>query len=66
MQDSATRILPFLSRWKGHSITRHNGVYGATIAEADILALLEIDDKGQLVTTIIKKNYNPIVKKRGT
>ena len=49
MQDSATRILPFLSRWKGHSITRRNGVYGATIAEADTLALLEMDDKGQLI-----------------
>lgn len=48
-QDNKDRILPFLGKWKGHSITKRSGVYGATIAEADSVALLEMDDKGQLI-----------------
>ncbi|XP_050229907.1 uncharacterized protein LOC126679011 [Mercurialis annua] len=50
--DNATRILPFLGRWKGHSITKRSGVYGATMAEADTIALLEMDDSGQLIQDI--------------
>ena len=38
-----------LGRWEGHSITKRSGVYGATIAVADTVALLELDDKGQLI-----------------
>ncbi|KAJ9147575.1 hypothetical protein P3X46_029721 [Hevea brasiliensis] len=50
--DSVNRILPFLGQWKGHSITKRSGVYGSTIAEADTVALLEMDDKGQLIQVI--------------
>lgn len=48
-QDNTNRILPFLGKWKGHSLTKRSGVYGATIAEADTEASLEMDDKGQLI-----------------
>ncbi|KAJ4974468.1 hypothetical protein NE237_007642 [Protea cynaroides] len=51
-KDSTNRIIPFLGRWKGHSITKRSGVYGATIAEADTVALLEMDEKGQLIQDI--------------
>ncbi|KAH7554535.1 hypothetical protein JRO89_XS12G0232500 [Xanthoceras sorbifolium] len=50
--DSTDRLLPFLGNWKGHSITKRSGVYGATIAEADTVTLLEVDDKGQLIQDI--------------
>uniref|UniRef100_A0A2N9GQA5 Uncharacterized protein n=1 Tax=Fagus sylvatica TaxID=28930 RepID=A0A2N9GQA5_FAGSY len=46
---NSNRILPYLGKWKGHSITKRSGVYGATIAEADIVASLEMNDKGQLI-----------------
>lgn len=46
---NTNRLSSLLGRWKGHSITKRSGVYGATIAEAETLALLEIDDKGQLI-----------------
>jgi cytochrome oxidase assembly protein ShyY1 len=49
LQDSTNRILPLLGKWKGHSQTKRSGVYGATIAEADTIALLEMDGKGQLI-----------------
>jgi hypothetical protein len=49
LQDSPNRILPLLGKWKGHSQTKRSGVYGATIAEADTIALLEMDGKGQLI-----------------
>nr|DAD31360.1 TPA_asm: hypothetical protein HUJ06_010211 [Nelumbo nucifera] len=51
-KNSTNRIQPFLGRWKGHSITKRSGVYGATIVEADTIALLEIDDNGQLIQDI--------------
>ncbi|KAI3880182.1 hypothetical protein MKX03_024774 [Papaver bracteatum] len=51
-EDSASRITSFLGRWEGHSITNRSGVYDATIAEADTVALLEFDDKGQLIQDI--------------
>lgn len=46
------RITPHLGTWKGHSITKRSGVYGATIAEADTVAILEINKDGQLVQDI--------------
>lgn len=49
LQESIDKIVPFLGNWKGHSVTKRSGVYGATIAEADTVALLEMDDKGQLI-----------------
>ncbi|KAF8408152.1 hypothetical protein HHK36_007294 [Tetracentron sinense] len=51
-EDNTNRISPFLGKWKGHSITKRSGVYGATISEADTAALLEIDDKGQLIQNL--------------
>ncbi|TXG57621.1 hypothetical protein EZV62_015450 [Acer yangbiense] len=50
--DSTDRLAPFLGKWKGHSITKRSGVYGATIAEADTLTLLEMDNNGQLIQDI--------------
>lgn len=48
-QGNTNGILPYLGKWKGHSITKRSGVYGATIAEADTVSSLEINDKGQLI-----------------
>lgn len=49
LQGNSNRILPYLGKWKGHSITKRSGVYGATIAEADTVSSLEINDNGQLI-----------------
>ncbi|XP_057768697.1 uncharacterized protein LOC130988759 isoform X2 [Salvia miltiorrhiza] len=46
------RITPHLGTWKGRSITKRSGVYGATIAEADTIAVLEMNKNGQLVQDI--------------
>ncbi|KAL6507358.1 hypothetical protein OROGR_023553 [Orobanche gracilis] len=46
------RVNAHLGTWKGHSITKRSGVYGATIAEADTVAVLEINGEGQLVQEI--------------
>ncbi|XP_024016925.1 uncharacterized protein LOC21403825 isoform X2 [Morus notabilis] len=54
--DNSNRILPFLGKWKGHSVTKRSGVYGSTIAEADTVSSLEMDDKGQLIQEIIGLN----------
>uniref|UniRef100_A0A7C9CLZ7 DUF3598 domain-containing protein n=1 Tax=Opuntia streptacantha TaxID=393608 RepID=A0A7C9CLZ7_OPUST len=48
-EHNANRLLPFLGRWKGQSITKRSGVYGATLAEHDTIASLEIDENGQLI-----------------
>jgi hypothetical protein len=40
---STDRLSPFLGRWKGHSVTKRCGVYGATIAEADNVVFLDRD-----------------------
>lgn len=48
-QDDVNRLLPFLGRWKGSSLTKRSGVYGATMAEHDTIASLEIDESGQLI-----------------
>lgn len=55
-QDNTNRILPFLGKWKGHSITKRSGVYGATIAEAVTVASLEMDGKGQLIQVLQQAN----------
>lgn len=49
LQANTNRITPFLGKWKGHCKTKRSGVYGATIAEADTVSVLEFDDKGQLI-----------------
>ncbi|CAA7051867.1 unnamed protein product [Microthlaspi erraticum] len=51
-QDDDERITPFLGTWKGRSITKRSGVYGATLSEADTVAVLEMDDKGHIVQDI--------------
>ncbi|KAK2987873.1 hypothetical protein RJ640_025640 [Escallonia rubra] len=57
-QDSTERILPHIGRWKGHSITKRSGIYGATIAQAETIAVLEYDDKGQLIQDLISTSKN--------
>ncbi|XP_062152819.1 uncharacterized protein LOC133861120 [Alnus glutinosa] len=52
LQGNTSRIIPYLGNWKGRSITKRSGVYGATIAEADTVTSLEMDDKGQLIQDI--------------
>lgn len=56
LQDSTSRITSVLGRWEGHSITNRSGVYGATIAEADTVAILELDDKGQIIQVLNSQN----------
>ncbi|KAK9107423.1 hypothetical protein Syun_023434 [Stephania yunnanensis] len=51
-KNDTSRITPFLGRWKGYSVTKRSGVYGATIAGAETTALLEIDDKDQVMKDI--------------
>lgn len=51
-KDNTNRILPYLGKWKGHSITKRSGVYGSTITEADTIAVLEIDDEGRIIQDI--------------
>lgn len=48
-EGSTNRIMPFLGNWKGRSVTKRSGVYGATLAEADLVSLLQMDERGQLV-----------------
>ncbi|KAG0474041.1 hypothetical protein HPP92_015898 [Vanilla planifolia] len=43
------KITPFLGKWKGHSITKRTGVYGATIEEAETVTLLDLHGNGQLI-----------------
>lgn len=52
LHDVPERIIPFLGQWNGHSITKRSGVYGATIAEAETISFLEMDDIGQVVQDI--------------
>ncbi|KAM7506797.1 hypothetical protein LguiA_017250 [Lonicera macranthoides] len=52
LRRSSDRILPYIGRWKGKSITKRTGVYGATIAEADTVVVLDIDEEGQLTQVI--------------
>ncbi|CAN6470068.1 unnamed protein product [Victoria cruziana] len=55
--DSTDRITPFLGEWRGHSITKRTGLYGATISEADTQVLLEMKD-GQLTQNITSTSNN--------
>lgn len=59
LQDDAERITPFLGTWKGRSVTKRSGVYGATLSEADTVAVLEMNDKGQVVQVhnIVQHSY---------
>ncbi|KAL2335475.1 hypothetical protein Fmac_016688 [Flemingia macrophylla] len=50
--DAKSRIIPFLGKWKGHSVTKRSGVYGSTIANADTVVLHEMDDNGQLIQDV--------------
>lgn len=50
--DANSRIIPFLGKWKGHSITNRSGVYGSTIANANTVVLHEMDDNGQLIQDV--------------
>lgn len=52
----SNRLLPFLGQWKGQSITNRSGVYGATLAEHDTMASLEIDENGQLIQDITTRS----------
>ncbi|KAK7316321.1 hypothetical protein VNO77_35274 [Canavalia gladiata] len=51
-KDVKDRIIPFLGKWKGHSITKRSGVYGSTIANADTVVLHEMEDNGQLIQDV--------------
>ncbi|KAI4320410.1 hypothetical protein MLD38_033895 [Melastoma candidum] len=51
-EESMDRISLFLGSWKGHSITKRSGVYGATLAVADSVASLEMDDNGLLTQDV--------------
>ncbi|CAF2089911.1 unnamed protein product [Brassica rapa] len=51
-QYDGERITPFLGTWKGRSITKRSGVYGSTLSEADTVAVLDINDNGQVVQDI--------------
>lgn len=56
-QDKECRVTPFIGKWKGRSVTKRSGVYGATIAEANTVSSLEINGNDQLVqvsTLLIK------------
>ncbi|KAL1173419.1 hypothetical protein V6Z11_A05G412200 [Gossypium hirsutum] len=50
--DGEDRILPFLGKWEGHSVTKRSGVYGSTMTEADTVAYLEMDDKKKLIQDV--------------
>ncbi|CAI9109762.1 OLC1v1009657C1 [Oldenlandia corymbosa var. corymbosa] len=51
-QDDINRLTPHLGKWRGHSITKRSGVYGATLTEADTVSELEIDKDGQLIQDV--------------
>ncbi|XVF14328.1 hypothetical protein REPUB_Repub09cG0049800 [Reevesia pubescens] len=52
MVNGEDRVLPFLGKWEGHSVTTRSGVYGSTMVEADTVALLEMDDKNKLIQDV--------------
>ncbi|CAK9186051.1 unnamed protein product [Ilex paraguariensis] len=51
-KDNIDRIIPYLGKWTGHSLTKRSGVYGATVDEADTTTVIEIDDEGHLIQDI--------------
>ncbi|EOA24078.1 hypothetical protein CARUB_v10017314mg [Capsella rubella] len=52
LQEDAERITPFLGTWKGRSVTKRSGVYGATLSEANTVAVLEMNDQGHVIQDI--------------
>ncbi|KAD4887942.1 hypothetical protein E3N88_20060 [Mikania micrantha] len=48
-KEDASRIIPHLGTWKGHSVTKRSGVYGATESEAETVTSLTFDEQGQLI-----------------
>uniref|UniRef100_A0A7N0SZ27 DUF3598 domain-containing protein n=1 Tax=Kalanchoe fedtschenkoi TaxID=63787 RepID=A0A7N0SZ27_KALFE len=52
VSEGENRIKKILGKWKGHSVTKRSGVYGATLAEADTINSLEFDYNGQLIQEI--------------
>ena len=59
MQGDENRLEPFLGQWKGRSLTKRSGMYGSTIAEANVTAQLEMDDEGRL--TQVNKFHKSVV-----
>ncbi|XP_031114776.1 uncharacterized protein LOC116018891 isoform X2 [Ipomoea triloba] len=51
-KDEVNRISPHLGKWNGYSITKRTGVYGATVEQADTIALFEMNKDGQLIQDI--------------
>ncbi|EOA24077.1 hypothetical protein CARUB_v10017314mg [Capsella rubella] len=51
-KEDAERITPFLGTWKGRSVTKRSGVYGATLSEANTVAVLEMNDQGHVIQDI--------------
>lgn len=48
-KDKGNRINQHVGTWKGYSVTKRSGVYGATDAEAETVTLIEIDEMGQVI-----------------
>lgn len=69
-KDKQNRITQHVGTWKGHSVTKRSGVYGATDSEAETVTLIEIDEKGQIVqdqtSTQKAKNVSTNVRWTGT
>ncbi|XVE68206.1 hypothetical protein DITRI_Ditri09bG0049800 [Diplodiscus trichospermus] len=62
LEDRGWRGLDFTISWQveGHSVTKHSGVYGSMVAEADAVALLEMDYKNKLIQPP-SPVYSPLV-----
>ncbi|KAG9129026.1 hypothetical protein Leryth_021710, partial [Lithospermum erythrorhizon] len=52
INDDTNRIKQYLGTWKGRSKTKRSGVYGATISEAETVAVLEMNKDCQLIQDI--------------
>ncbi|XP_024978512.1 uncharacterized protein LOC112515810 [Cynara cardunculus var. scolymus] len=69
-KENTSRITPHLGMWKGHSITKRSGVYGATDSEAETMTSIQIDEEGQLIqnqtSTSKAKNVSTNVRWTGT
>ncbi|CAA6667384.1 unnamed protein product [Spirodela intermedia] len=48
-EGDADRLAPLLGRWEGRSVTKRSGIYGSTIAEAEVVAQLETDGQGRII-----------------
>ncbi|XP_076926995.1 uncharacterized protein LOC143590380 [Bidens hawaiensis] len=69
-KENASRITSHLGTWKGHSVTKRSGVYGATESEAETVTSLTFDETGQLIqdqtSTYKGKNATSNVRWTGT